>query len=382
MDTVQLHELLQKCLSGAATSGEWEELRKELESPRHSALREELFRFRQFSTDDVKADQEKIWENIRGCREKGHNRLKRSQRVLRYAAVVALPLLLGSGILWIQFFAPRESPVVTARIEPGYPRAILTLDNGERIDLSGKVKDTLLIREGVAIRLDSSQGIQYQPGYGAEPTAAFNTLTVPKGGEYRLVLSDGTVVWLNADSELKYPVAFAENRREVFLKGEGYFEVAKNTAAPFLVKVADMEVKVLGTRFNINAYRKDGVFQTTLVNGKVEVADLKTAKKVVLKPDQQALVKNGQLLVRDVDAAAFTAWRDGKFYFESETLEEIAAQLERWYDVHFVFGREELKRYEFTGVIRKDYTAGQMLGLIAKTTNVRFEVVGKKIKVE
>ncbi len=382
MEAVQLHELLQKCLSGAATSEEWEELRKELENDRHAALREELFRFRQFSTEDVKVDKEKIWENIRECKREGRNRLKWSQLVLRYAAVVALPLLLGSGMLWMRFFASKETPVVTATIEPGYPRAILTLADGERIDLSGKVKDTLLVREGMAIRLDSSRGIQYPSGYGARPTEEFNTLTVPRGGEYRLVLSDGTVVWLNSDSELRYPVAFTGNQRQVFLKGEGYFEVAKNPSAPFLVKAADMEVKVLGTHFNVNAYRKDGVFQTTLVSGRVEVADLKTVQKVMLKPDQQALVKNGELLIRNVDAAAYTAWRDGKFYFESETLEEITAQLERWYDVHFVFGREELKRYEFTGVIRKDYTADQILGLIAKTTNVRFEVVGKEIKVK
>ena len=150
---------------------------------------------------------------------------------------------------------------------------------------------------------------------------------------------------------------------------------------PFVVEVAAMEVKVLGTCFNINAARSDGGVQTTLVSGKVEVADRENAGKVVLFPNQQAELKKGRLTVKNVDAGAVTAWRQGKFYFESESLEEIAAQLERWYDVHFFFSCENLKQEEFTGVIRRDYSADRILEIIAKTTDVEFDIQGRTVTV-
>lgn len=381
MEADQVQQLLQKCLSGAGSQEDWELLKKCLEEEKFSLLREEVRRLGKLSTKDLVADEQKMWEKISKCREAGQNRLKLSRRLLRYAAIIALPLLLGGIFLCIQQLKQGAPEVVVAVIKPGFPQAILKMNNGELIDLSAEVKDTVLIREGITIRLDSSRCLSYQGDASTLQTTIYNTLLVPQGGEYRLVLADGSVVWLNSASELRYPVAFSGNERKVFLKGEAYFEVAKNKQAPFLVNVADMEVEVLGTRFNINAYRYDGTFQTTLVSGKVKVSDLKTAESVILKPDQQALAKEGKLSVREVDAEVYTAWRDGKFYFESETLEEIAAQLERWYNIHFFFSREELKHYKFTGVIRKDFTANKMLDIISKTTNVQFEVKENTVNV-
>ena len=196
-----------------------------------------------------------------------------------------------------------------------------------------------------------------------------------------MVLPDGSMVWLNSDSELKFPMNFAGERRKVFLKGEAYFEVVKNPDMPFIVEVAAMEVKVLGTCFNINASRSDERIQTTLVSGKVEVSDRENARKVVLLPNQRAELKKGCLTVENVDAEEIIAWMQGKFYFESESLEEIATQLERWYDIHFFFSRESLKQEEFTGVIRRDYTANRILEIITKTTNVEFDIKGRTVTV-
>ena len=137
----------------------------------------------------------------------------------------------------------------------------------------------------------------------------------------------------------------------------------------------------MGTCFNINASRSDERIQTTLVSGKVEVSDRENARKVVLLPNQRAELKKGCLTVENVDAEEIIAWMQGKFYFESESLEEIAAQLERWYDIHFFFSRESLKQEEFTGVIRRDYTANRILEIITKTTNVEFDIKGRTVTV-
>lgn len=380
MEADQLQELIRKCFTEGEPE-EWKALRTELKKPENALLREELFRFRNPEMTDITMEVEKMWKQISICRHQGVNRRILFRRIRQYVALLAIVIGIGGISLWLRNSKPdsvaftSDSPL----LEPGQRQAILKLVNGERIELGAVTGDTLLIREGMTIQVDSSKSVFY----GGDPMkgAGYNTITVPRGGEYRLVLADGSVVWLNSDSELKFPAVFSEAQRKVVLKGEAYFDVAKNPSHPFIVQVADMEVKVLGTQFNVNAYREDGVFQTTLVCGRVRVSHIGHDDEVVLAPDQQALLKDGHLAVRHVDASAYTAWRNGKFYFEAETLLEIAAQLERWYNVDFFFTREELKYYEFTGVIRRDYKAGQILDIIAKTTNVGFEIKGHTILV-
>lgn len=380
METDHIHRLLQKCLSGGRPE-DWQQLRKELTREGRKQMLEELFLLGRLKPEDLKADPEKLWRQIAVCRTEGENRKFRLPKRWRYiAAVCLLVITTGVGYLLRLQKQPASLPL-SVLLEPGQRKAILKFENGEQIDLGAMTPDTLLSRQGVTICLDSLQSITYLPVSPGQAGLAYNTIEVPRGGEYRLVLPDGSVVWLNSDSELKFPMNFVGEQRKVFLKGEAYFEVVKNPAMPFIVEVAAMEVKVLGTRFNINASRSDAGVQTTLVSGKVEVADRENARKVVLLPNQQAELKKGCLTVRNVDAEAVTAWRQGKFYFESESLEEIAAQLERWYDIHFFFSRESLKQEEFTGVIRRDYTAGRILEIIAKTTNVGFDIQGRTVTV-
>lgn len=381
MEADQLQELLQKCFSDGHEA-DWRILRIELEKAENKVLRDELFRLGKLTANDLVADAANMWEAISKCQNRGQKH-PLLHRWWRYAAVIFIPLLVGSLAFWIQHLkeAPEAVPVFLGQLEPGNRQAILKLSDGEMINLTTVGRDTLLTRDGVTIRLDSSRSVFYQGEAVTGHAVDYNTIIVPRGGEYRLVLADGSVVWLNADSELKFPIAFHGDQRKVFLKGEAYFDIVKNPALPFVVDVAGMEVKVLGTRFNVNAYREDGVFQTTLVSGKVEVRNVENAERVTLLPDQQAQLKDGHLYVSAVDASACVAWINGKFYFESESLLEIAAQLERWYDVDFFFAREELKHYEFTGVIRRDYTANQILDMITKTTNVHFEIKGRTVVV-
>lgn len=380
MKTDHIHRLVQKCLSEGRPE-DWRQLGKELIREGQEQMLEELFLLGKLKPEDLKADPEKLWRQIAACRTEGDNRKFRLPKRWRYiAAGFLLVITTGVGYLLRQ----QEEPVpqsLSALLEPGQRKAILKFENGEQIDLGMAAPDTLLSRQGVTICFDSLQSITYLPAAQEQVKLVYNTIEVPRGGEYRLVLPDGSVVWLNSDSELKFPMNFVGERRKVFLKGEAYFEVVRNPDMPFVVEVAAMEVKVLGTCFNINAARSDGGVQTTLVSGKVEVADRENAGKVVLFPNQQAELKKGRLTVKNVDAGAVTAWRQGKFYFESESLEEIAAQLERWYDVHFFFSRENLKQEEFTGVIRRDYSADRILEIIAKTTDVEFDIQGRMVTV-
>lgn len=259
--------------------------------------------------------------------------------------------------------------------------AVLQMSDGREVAL-GSLENASLQEGEREIRADRGM-VDYTSDRPAsvEREEKYNVLSVPKAGEFRIVLADGTNVYLNAGSELRYPVAFLGGQRLVYLKGEAFFDVAKDAEHPFVVRVGAMDVKVLGTRFNVNASRVDGVYETTLLEGKVEVGDRLTSQQVVLSPNEQARLKGGKLSVREVDASLYTSWMDGKFYFERETLEEITAQLERWYDVHFFFLRESMKQERFTGVVRKDDSIEYLLSLIEKTTNVKFSVNGQTVTV-
>ena len=167
----------------------------------------------------------------------------------------------------------------------------------------------------------------------------------------------------------------------MYLEGEGYFEVVKDSTKPFIVEAKEVDVRVLGTSFNVSAYVSEQAVRTTLVSGKVRVGDRLTGKGEVILPGQQAEWKDGIFTTKEVDTSIYTAWINGKFYFEGATLEEITAQLERWYDIDFFFTSEKVKRFAFAGVINKEYSANKIFSIIEKTTRVRFNVNGRVVTV-
>lgn len=240
----------------------------------------------------------------------------------------------------------------------------------------------ILLNERVRVAT-SSQGIVYEERGKGMVTEEYNKLTTPIGGEYSLVLSDGTKVFLNADSELKYPVEFSDGKRIVDLKGEAYFEVHKDSLRPFIVRMNGAEVTVLGTSFNVNTYGDDGQIYTTLVNGSVRVSSMKNKQEEILKPGMQSVmnVQSGLLTVRKVDVEPYVAWREGRFVFRAMTLDLIMRQLQRWYDFEVFYQNSELKDYEFRGVIKRDMDLDKVLSVIKATTNVDFEVKGKVITI-
>ena len=370
---------LQAILEGKVKPGdaEWERIWKERD---FTAVRRVLREVGMWKKDELVADREKMWQVIEQYRGEGMNR--RRIPVWRWVAAVMLPLLLG-GTLWMNLREKREMLVaeVVPEIEAGTPRAVLLMEQGERIDLSLFAGDTILNKGDVRIRLDSSKSVTYERVTGTPAKIEYNTIIVPRKGEYQLSLADGSKVYLNSESKLRFPTRFEGKERRVYLEGEGYFEVVKDTAKPFIVEAKEVDVRVLGTSFNVSAYVSEQAVRTTLVDGKVRVGDRLTGKGEIILPGQQAEWEDGTFTTKEVDTSIYTAWINGKFYFEGATLEEIASQLERWYDIDFFFTSENVKRFAFAGVINKEYSANKIFSIIEKTTRVRFNVNGRVVTV-
>ena len=203
----------------------------------------------------------------------------------------------------------------------------------------------------------------------------YNKMIVPRAGEYALTLSDGTRVWLNSETEIRYPVAFGKDRRTVFLSGEAYFEVEKDENKPFYVVLDDVEVKVYGTSFNVNSHYR-GRVQTTLVEGKVGIRVNSTGKERILLPNQMAEydVKKREIEVKDVETYYYTAWRKGEFVFQDETIEEIMDRLCRWYGMEVFYENEHVKEKHFSGIITRFSNVTDILHLIEETATVKFDV--------
>lgn len=270
----------------------------------------------------------------------------------------------------------------TERIVPGV-KAELILSTGERVVLNQQRVSIEGVNE-TGIQNDSVTGLNYTTAKVQGEELVYNTMRIPVGGFYQLALSDGSKVWLNSMTELRFPVAFTGEERKVYLTGEAYFEVAPDSKHPFIVVTEKgMEVKVYGTEFNMSTYQH-GVVQTVLVSGKVGIRVNATGKEVMLAPKQMAEYseKTGMVRVEEADPYRYIAWKDGEFVFERETIEEIMERLGRWYDVKVFYENESLKQKRFTGVISRYENIEQVLRLIEGPATLRFEVKGNVVTVK
>ncbi|WP_018337599.1 FecR family protein [Butyricimonas synergistica] len=304
---------------------------------------------------------------------------RKSRRMtLRWSVAASIILLIGLfvGRMVNEWSDSDELRLLaeTERIVPGV-KVELILSTGERVILD---QQSALI-EGMnetGIQNDSVSGLDYTAAKVQGEEIIYNTMRVPVGEFYQLALSDGSKVWLNSMTELRFPVTFTGEERRVYLTGEAYFEVAHDSKYPFIVETEKgMEVKVYGTEFNMNTYRENMV-QTVLVKGKVGIRVDDTGKEVMLAPGQIAEYeeKTGTVRVEEVDPYRYIAWRDGEFVFERETIEEIMERLSRWFDVKVSYENESLKRKRFTGVISRYEDIEQVLRLIEGPATLRFEV--------
>ena len=331
-------------------------------------------------------DEEKMWERIREAiarsevAAQGLKKQKAGRRFWRWgiAAMLAVPLAVAAW--WGLHRETGKEPLVVA--EAPRHEVMLRLANGETVQVRS-LQDSVGLREGSArIWVDTSSFMAYRPMQEMQPdTLVYNVLSVPRSCEYRLRLADGTMVWLNSDSELRYPVNFAGRERRVFLKGEAYFDVARNMDMPFRVEAGEMEVEALGTEFNMNVYGDDGCLRTTLAEGKVRVSYAATRQACILEPGEQAVLEEGALSVRQVDLRDVVGWKEGRFVFSDLPLEAIVRQLERWNDVEFDFFDPAAKYYRFTGVIMRHKSLQEVLALLEETTDVKFKTNANEIEV-
>lgn len=328
---------------------------------------------------NLEFDREKMWRAIEAYRGEGRNARGRHQRWY-WAAAVILPLLVVGGTLYFSWQKPKQQVVAQAEvIESGSSRATLVMAGGERVDLAS-LTDTLLRQGEVEIRLDSSRGVTYQAGDAKVNKVEYNKIIVPRKGEYQLILADGSKVYLNSESELRFPTAFPGKERRVYLKGEGYFEVAANAEKPFIVTVGETDVRVLGTKFNIKNYQDEQSIVATLVEGTICLS----ISSLPMRPGQQSIFNKSthENIIREVDTKLYTAWKDGRFIFKSAPLESILKQLSRWYDIYFEYEDENLKNLPFSGNVRKYEDGNIILELLKSTGRINFIQNGKIIYVK
>lgn len=305
-----------------------------------------------------------------------------SARVLSYVAGVAAIVVLG----WIgrhylisdHVAVDRERVVLGREIMPGATRAELVCADGSKIVLDNHtiIKD----KNGLLIKEEKSAILDYSSTKGEFHRNEYNTISVPLGGEFGVVLSDGSRVWLNSGSTLNFPVTFGGASREVYLTGEAYFEVTKSDV-PFMVKTMDVSVKVMGTSFNMSAYHEDERIMTTLVEGKVIVHSRHDDAEYEMKPGFMLSYEKKTNLVsmEECDTDLYASWVNGEFKFRDMRLEDIMIKLNRWYNCEFFYQNTELKDLRFTGAAEKDRPVNYLLEMIEAVTKVHFEIKGKTV---
>jgi len=301
---------------------------------------------------------------------------------LRVAAAVLL--LTGAGtVAYLYKKRPVKHTVAykthTQPIVPGGNKAVLTLSGGRQIILDSTASDTVLT-EGADVVANANGSLAYSRSTVTDTGVVYNTLSTPRGGQYRLTLPDGTKVWLNAASSIEYPTAFKGKDRTVTVTGETYFEVAKSARQPFIVRYGNMAVTVLGTSFNVNAYPDETGIRTSLIEGSVRVS--RGDNTTLLTPGQQAIVDTGQAIrvARMSNPALVIAWKNGYFSFEKADIPTVMRQLARWYNFDVVYENGAVPTDAFWGDLKRDANLSDIFAVLAKS-GIHFTIDGNKVTV-
>lgn len=384
----RIADLIGKRLMGVITPDEETELDEWCRREGHSELYiriadEQALAARNRYADRLDVD--KAWQRV--WKQLPVSSVRTLPFAIWYKIAVCVVLLLGLGIF---LFYSRDrkdirEELLAQSVVPGSSKAVLITAEGKQIILQDSSVRAIQVDEAVSVN-NTGSAVEYRmkaPEQVADVEMNYNTIVVPRGGEYELRLADGTKVWLNSDSELRFPVRFTGENRQVVLKGEAFFMVAKDSLRPFIVDACDrMKVEVLGTEFNVQAYPGDNELKATLNRGKVRIA--LDEEKLVLYPDQQAVchMLGNTIEMRHVKAEHYSAWKDGKFIFEDERLENILNRLARWYNISFFYQSNALKDFHFTGDLEKYNDFSVALRMLEKSTNIRFQVTGESVVVQ
>ena len=367
-------------LSGELDEREEENVRVWLEaSPEnrnaYESLMKDYLRIR-WVQENVQIREEQAKKNI-------FSSLKKKRNLTPYYGVAAsIAVLL---IVTLFFFIREDKQIVseklvTSEIKPIQSKAILVLSTGEQIQLT---KSTQKIQEqdGSVLKIDSVMGVQYDSlSTKRAEKPIYNKIVVPRGGEYFVTLSEGTKVWLDADSELEYPVFFSGDFREVKLKGNAYFCVTKKNDKPFVVRAGEFSLKVYGTEFNVNAYDLQNI-ETVLVNGSIGFKANESTPERMMEPNELAVSdsRTGLSEIHQVDIYPYIAWKNQNIVFVNERLESIMEKMARWYDVTVFFQDESLKDLRFDCNMRRYTDIRDLFFFLEKTSNARFALNGRTV---
>jgi ferric-dicitrate binding protein FerR (iron transport regulator) len=317
--------------------------------------------------------EKKLRETKKGIRFRTASRIR---SIWRYAAAACILAIIGLSIYYL-LSGKKEKPAdavanIATDIQPGSEYATLKLDNGKLITLNSKkdsvINDQIKIVNGELVYANKK-------GNNAQ---AIHELVIPRKGFYKLVLPDGTRVWLNSESTIRYPNEFEGSERRVDVSGETYFEVAKDPSRPFIVTVNGFDVRALGTEFNINAYKNEEDFRATLVQGVIKVSG--NGRENVLKPNQELSIRHSEWKVADdVETGTVTAWKDNQFKFKNTPIEQIMRDAERWYDADVIF--QDKLNLHLNGTIGRDVPVSKLLHVLSETGEFHFKIEGRKITI-
>ena len=383
MEEISQYLFIAKLICKERITGLDDSERRQLDSWRNESKEGEriFLNLQKISTEELEKRYDEVdvdmkWKDFKKRQQQG-------RRNIRVGVTVAasICLLITSG-LWLWLGGAREEGVVLA--EQGRQNNVcLVLSTGEVVDISNAEQDEVKLDKGT--KLYSGNRLEYvRPDSLHKKELEFNQLIIPKGTFYHLVLSDGTKVWLNADSKIKYPVSFGKDKREVSLHGEGYFEVAKDSTRPFIVSTDKMDVKVLGTTFDVNTYEDEGKSFVVLVEGLVEVSAGKGESRIIT-PGHMVEVNmydvQAKIQVSKCDTEHYVAWKNGNFSFRNASLTEILKRVSRYYDVTVI--REQVFEEEYyTGDVSSDVSLESLLAVIESSTSVSFKVERKIVYVQ
>lgn len=381
MDALQAKELLQRYIAGEASSEE----SLIVESWYDQLVSEGEWKWGEGEKQALQAAMEnRLLEKIKGDIAPIHH-IRPARGYAWVIAAASILLMCGAGAYFL-FFRSTEKPTNTIAIgtpsndvkAPAKNRATITLASGQKVFLDSAANGTLATQGNIQIKKSGDGIIAYNGNEQPKNELVYNTLTNPRGSKViDITLSDGTQVWLNAESSLKYPVAFAGNERKVEITGEAYFDVAHDKTKPFTVSKGNKQVQVLGTHFNINAYDDEKDMKVTLLEGSVKI--LNGDEREVIKPGQQAQVSDKIKIINGIDTALVMAWKNGIFLFDKTDVQLTMNQVARWYDVDIEYQGNVTG--SFSGTIKRQENASQVLKMLALTGEVQFKIEGKKITV-
>ncbi|MDY4042595.1 MAG: DUF4974 domain-containing protein [Marinifilaceae bacterium] len=321
---------------------------------------------------DIQPDRNRIWWQVQTFIKN-----KKKKKRIRWSIAATIITSIISIGLW-KYLTTEKTTFHSLSSDSKEVQLIMA--DGSTINIGKITQDTLIQSTTNQIKI-SPQGELAYSGDSPKGQLLYHTIYVPRGNEYHMVLSEQTEIWLNSESELRFPINFEGHERKVYLKGEAFFKVTKDTLRPFRVNTGKMEIEVLGTSFDIKAYQGTDPL-AILVQGSIQVKDSATGKTCILSPGYQAILRNNQLDTCRINTEEATAWKEGRFVFRDMPLAQLTQELERWFDIEIFFENNHLREHRFTGVIKRYNKIEDIGALIEETANVKFHIQGRNVIIQ